>query len=597
MLFFSRIRPPFCVHWAARIDSKLPECMYDKLVISGLCENGDIQQSLQCAISALQAVREVAAKLQGFSVRQAPAARTSPPAPTAGGVPQAPLAQTSPSPPSIQPPQAQPLIATQQVPQPPEPNWDDILGNADSHQAAAQLVRFLVSPRAFVVAAQHIAHPSQLAVVAKLEEPYRSKLRDEVLQTVLKNLTTSGDTPLPPSAAMMAELVTLELVSLRGAATTLNALLNDSTTRRAAMAVLGKLSERKARGTAAFLPAIAHLQSLVCSNTDPQLEYDVAYISKTLGWREPKLTLNHAVAVATPHTKPIVSSAYFSQRDEFITGSMDGSVCVWGAPSLGDSPSTVFRLSPFYPCCMDAAVKGNVLAVACAGSSLVAPQIHLYPYHPESAWGKPSILERPSASAVTYIKCIWSRQATFVAAETTLTKSHNIVLFSSHNTQVREFVNAHSDYITCLATSADNENMLISGGRDNIVKVWDSRLPKPQSTSLTAHTDTITTISSVRDVIATGSLDRRLIMWDVRKLQSPVEEKSFASPVLKLACTTQVVLVSTVNALMALQLHPLQVEDIIPNVCYHEVRFNSDSTVAFAAGADKCVDVFALKPR
>ena len=137
---------------------------------------------------------------------------------------------------------------------------------------------------AISIIAKHISTPLHIEIVAKLDEKIRSKVRDEVLQAVLKGLTSSGSEPMPTCAAMMAEMVRLELVLLRGVATTLETLLSDKNTRRAAIAVLGKLSEQHGQNEA-FVKATAHLQQSLLKVQDQTCDYDVITICRNLGWR------------------------------------------------------------------------------------------------------------------------------------------------------------------------------------------------------------------------------------------------------------------------------------------------------------------------
>ena len=457
---------------------------------------------------------------------------------------------------------------------------------------------------AISIIAKHISTPLHIEIVAKLDEKIRSKVRDEVLQAVLKGLTSSGSEPMPTCAAMMAEMVRLELVLLRGVATTLETLLSDKNTRRAAIAVLGKLSEQHGQNEA-FVKATAHLQQSLLKVQDQTCDYDVITICRNLGWRSnsrASLTQVRSFAATggspSPH-RNIVSSAYFAGRDELATGGDEGIVAVWGPPSYGETPSATLQLPPQYvPVAMDASPKGNALAVAAVAGHYHPSTVKLYACADSTGtWSLGDTLTRPVNTIITCIRAVSSRIGVLCVAETTDESAHDIVFFggSSATVETRKIAGAHSDYITVTASSTENENWLLTGSRDATARVWDTRSQavSPAHT-LTYHHDTVTSIASMRDVIVTASLDQTLCIWDMRKLKAPVAERGFSAPVLRVACTAgTTAVVATSNSLSLLSLHPLQVHDVIPNVCYTEVRANHDGTIVFASNTT--LDTFLVQ--
>lgn len=271
----------------------------------------------------------------------------------------------------------------------------------------------------------------------------------------------------------------------------------------------------------------------------------------------------------------------------------------------------------YIPCAMDASTRGNAIAVVGAPAPRVRrpPSLFIYALDEAGVLSLALSVPRPAAAVVTAVKGVPGRQAVFCAAETTCgggeptagcsnalnsggsSGSHNLAFFSGHGAVTRELAGVHSDYITCLATSPDSDTTLLTGSRDARAKLWDTRASSSQCAELAAHTDTVTSIAVMRDVIATGSVDRRLLLWDVRKLSSPLGEKEFCAPVLRVCLGAQATaVVATVNVLAALALHPvLETLDMVPNVCYHAACPNQDGSLVFAAGERGTVDVYALR--
>ena len=479
---------------------------------------------------------------------------------------------------------------------PQEVDWGRLIDTNRPQQTAVMISRNLHANAGTIPAlARKMTSPQHLAIIPHLEEPFRGKLRDEILQLVLKSLTSGGNEYLE-AAGMLAELVNLQLVVLTGVASTLENLLQDPSTRKAACAVLGKLS-MQAQNNAALRAATKHLAAVVSSVDDPELEYDISYITRTMGWKQPRVTLNHVRSIETPHKGSVISTAFFQQRDELVTGGSDGTVCVWGAPSFGDVPSSTFNLPQHsIPCSMDGAPRGNFLAVAVASLDSRAPQVHLYPVVELGKYGAAHKVNRPIGSAITGVKCLSIRNSAFCISERSAKGTHNIIFYSNAgDAVVRDIPEAHSDYITCQATSIDNETMLLTGSRDGTVKLWDTRAPKPQASNLSYHKSAVTSISTVRDVVATGSLDRKVALWDIRKLSAPTMEKKFCVPVLRVSCgVNATAVVSTTTTISVLTLDPLEVQDIQTNVCYHELRQNTETSVVFAAGEGQLVDMYSL---
>jgi WD40 repeat protein len=242
---------------------------------------------------------------------------------------------------------------------------------------------------------------------------------------------------------------------------------------------------------------------------------------------------------------------------------------------------------------MDTSPKGNALAVAAVAGRAQPSTVKLFACSDTTnAWSLGDTLTRPANTVITSIRAVSSRIGVLCVAESNSSAAeiaHDIVFFggSSATVETRKIALAHSDYITVVASSTENENLLLTGSRDATARVWDTRSQAVSAAhTLSSHHDTVTSIASLRDVIVTASVDQSLCLWDMRKLKSPVAERSFGAPVLRVACTAgTTAVVATSNSLSLVSLHPLQVHDVVPNVCYTEVRANHDGSVVFASRA------------
>ncbi|KEG06875.1 G-protein (beta)-like protein [Trypanosoma grayi] len=317
-------------------------------------------------------------------------------------------------------------------------------------------------------------------------------------------------------------MVRLNLVVLRGVATTLEALLSDASTRRAAVAVLGKLADQH-RGDEVFLRAVQNVEPLVRAIQEPEYEYDCVAIARLLGWGG----ADKAAALVPVRTleQPclVTSMAYFRQRDELASATCDGSVVVWGSPhpSTGEvRPATTVELPQrCVPVAMDGASRGNYLVVAgmpfpassisaiagensATGSSgnsnsssnnnskrrslssgtSKGPLLRLLTCNESTgAWTNGETITRKEnvtltavAALANLVVCTAESAPSERSPETGL--QHDLVLLNGHTTQtMRRFERVHDDYTTIVRVGEDSDHALFTGSRDCVVKVWDTR--------------------------------------------------------------------------------------------------------------------------
>jgi WD40 repeat protein len=138
--------------------------------------------------------------------------------------------------------------------------------------------------------------PSSLLYVfllSRLQEPYRSKLRDLLVPAILKFLTVKRPIDCDrreffAHAEAFAALVKLEFVSVTGAVTTVTTLLREADTRCAAITMLGKTVELCLTLLAEKCDPVqlAALRQVLRSVADEAFRYDISYIQENMGWTE-----------------------------------------------------------------------------------------------------------------------------------------------------------------------------------------------------------------------------------------------------------------------------------------------------------------------
>nr|CCD17444.1 unnamed protein product [Trypanosoma congolense IL3000] len=539
-------------------------------------------------------------------------------------------------------------------------NWKEIVDAKKPAESAQHISSMLAKPTILPSAVESIAKcittPEHLSIVAKLDPPFRVQVRDAVLRDLLNTLTTERDpSPMPVCSEMLAEMVQLNLVVLRGVSRTLETLLVDSTTRRAAIAVLGKLAERS-RGDAVFARAVQCLEPLLRNIEEPEYEYDRIAIGRLLNWNgmgnEVSLVRERVISHVPYHCQ-VTSMAYVSGRDELASAACDGSVFIWGAQNAASKdvrPATSIDLPQNYlPVALDCPPSGDYMVIAGMPISALSQQVMIKATSGSGANGQvdkkrpapPGRVKGPLLRFLTLNEDtgVWTSGETAVRRDnTTLTAAtalanmvvcaaescpadrasesglqHSLVLLNACTPQPSlVFDRAHEDYITTLCVGDEGGNTIFSGSRDRVVKMWDIRgnstcpvlsigsiagpyAEPPLRCVESAHNDTITAILPYRKELFTASIDGTLLMWDLRRLSGAVQEIRMAAPILDLAIAgCSCLVVSTVRSLNLLSLETLKLRDVVPNVTYTKLCTNYDGRVLFAAGSTG-ISVYGLR--
>jgi WD40 repeat protein len=87
----------------------------------------------------------------------------------------------------------------------------------------------------------------------------------------------------------------------------------------------------------------------------------------------------------------------------------------------------------------------------------------------------------------------------------------------NENIMVKSITNAHSDSVLCLEV-IENEKLLISGGKDKMIKIWDFVADNCLRT-LTGHTSWVWCLKLFlkSNRLASGSTDTCVKLWDVSR--------------------------------------------------------------------------------
>ncbi|KAG5505459.1 hypothetical protein GH5_03485 [Leishmania sp. Ghana 2012 LV757] len=103
---------------------------------------------------------------------------------------------------------------------------------------------------------------------------------------------------------------------------------------------------------------------------------------------------------------------------------------------------------------------------------------------------------------------------------------------------VRQIPKAHDEYITALTVLEESSYVLLSGGRDAAVKMWDPRSREDTPVLNTAlctgalhHETTISSIHAVGYNIITTDVYGAMVVWDLRSMAAPNKRHHFAYPI------------------------------------------------------------------
>jgi hypothetical protein len=448
-----------------------------------------------------------------------------------------------------------------------------------------------------------------IALISRLVEPQRSRLRDEVVQRAVaflsqnRRLDHSRETLLPYAEAVAA-LVKVELLGIKNVVSTLIQLIRYDSTRCAGITCLGKLVE------------VAH--DLVVERCDGQLleqlrvtlgsaqqddtfVYDVEYIMEPFGWNQGQqnqrfVNVTH-VRGAAHHMSPILSLAYSSSsigaREIVVTSSADGTIATWD-PAGNLVENCV--LARHYASSLDLTRAGKALIVGSVGRSpSTAPAVVFY-VEEAGRWVEKGAVEPEGARVVTAVKSLRNAHSLLFCCGVSGMSNSVCYYDAMRQVALREFLD-HSDIVTALYTHPERD-LVFSGSRDCTVCMYDLR-SQAAGSQYAHHYSTVTCIDGFGDYIVTGGLDKRIMVHDLRMLHPQNIVRDLDSAVLSVSISPQ--LLCAAATLTGVQLVSLTANGLpmckadcmlsVPR--YNGISWNTTGSMLYAGGDTCTLDLLA----
>ncbi|TPP54056.1 hypothetical protein CGC20_16340 [Leishmania donovani] len=167
---------------------------------------------------------------------------------------------------------------------------------------------------------------------------------------------------------------------------------------------------------------------------------------------------------------------------------------------------------------------------------------------------------------------------------------------------MRQLPKAHDDYITALTVLEESSYVLLSGGRDAAVKMWDPRSREDTPVVNTAlctgalhHETTISSIHTTRYNIITTDVYGAMVVWDLRNMAAPYKRHQFAYPIAEATLIQQNrAALATTRGIMTVSLDTLGPQDLYydKGICTRLLA-NDAGNLLFVAREGE-LDVFAV---
>ena len=440
-----------------------------------------------------------------------------------------------------------------------------------------------------------------MTIISRLHEPFRGRLRDDLLGRILPQLSKSrprdsARQALLPFAECLAGLVKVECVNARSAVSAMIQLLRIEGTRCAAITCLGKLVEIAFNSVADRCDGslLEELRSTLGDAQDDAFLYDIEYITEPFGWNQSTRFVNCSLLRSMSHHElPILALAYGGvQREIVVTSSGDGTIATWD--NQGQLVENVV-LARHYASALELANRGRTLLVGGVGrEGDVQAAVVIY-LEENGRWVEKGAVE-PQARVITCLRSIQqSSSVTFCCGIHNGEHSYITYYDASRPTQALREYHDHSDIVTTLYTPSDRDFVMISGSRDTSILLYDLRAPNP--TVLANHYGTVTGLGMCGDYVISAGLDKRMLVHDIRSTHQGVLMRDLESPVLSLSVSQQgICALSTMtgvhlSALMS-QGMMCRVEGHVSSPRYNAVSWNSTGSILYAGGDNNTLDIF-----
>ncbi|CAD7696763.1 unnamed protein product [Ostreobium quekettii] len=414
-----------------------------------------------------------------------------------------------------------------------------------------------------------------LQLIPKLMDPYRTKLRDKLISTVMQVLVINRPVDAKREefflyAEAFAGLVQMEYISISGAAQTIDRLLQKPENRAASLTVLGKTSElcSKQMLEKCDKKALESLRTTVQGIKEEPFHFDVNYISKCMGWTHPLLvqsplapgkhsalgnepasttatgTSSSASAVSLVpvsswegHSDQIFAMCFDPTSRSLITGGKEGTCLVW---SEEGAITQRIPMPEHFVCALDMYSQQHMLlAVGMASDEGKKEPPCIALFDQEKGWRRCGYINRTGNALVSCIRAVHGPGSNGFATGEEVGSGAPMEervcyydLATATNLSTLEplaFMSGHEDMVASVVSSTTHPYVLFSGSRDQTVRVWDRRTAAAPtmlgtydaaSGKAVAHSRMVTWLDvSNMDLVSSGG-DGCVAHWDLRKLSS-----------------------------------------------------------------------------
>jgi WD40 repeat protein len=128
---------------------------------------------------------------------------------------------------------------------------------------------------------------------------------------------------------------------------------------------------------------------------------------------------------------------------------------------------------------------------------------------------------------------------------------------------------------------------------------------QPAANRIAAHDAMVTCLDAFENILVSGGLDKKIAVWDIRNFENPVRKFSLDdTSILKIAVgpTINYACVSTMKGFYLVDFATNTPKTVVPFKeadkkfnRYHDMKWSPDKNVLYAAGDDKRVDQFVVR--